>query len=287
MKHILVASDFSVASVTSFNYAIYMAQLSGAKLSILHAGQQTTTQPNDTTDNATPLLIDLIATISPDFAQAIEQAHSPETLRGIAFEYIHTNKLDADRLSELVRKNQIDLVVIDARPRRGLQEMMFGNYLEQVLDRVKCCPIMAVSQNATFKPLKNIWYSTVMLTPSETLARLRDFSCRISDTLHVVHVIVEPTRSYPERVKDFRKRVENIFGDYPYTFKEIEDADVETALLDNIKEENIDMMIMIERPKTTFDRMFMNSMTQLMALNSTIPVAVFHELDGDMAVADK
>lgn len=277
MKNILIASDLTVESATSFNYAIYMAHLSSAKLTFLHVSHlPALSKPDNTGDNIVALL-DLIAQSAPDFAKAIEQAQAIDVLEDVKFEYRHTHKLQADKIVELVRKFSFDLLVIDARPRRGLQELVFGNYLEDVMDSVKCCPVMVVSQNAVFRPLKNIWYATVMLAPNATLARLRDYSSLLSDTLHLVHVIVEPTRSYADKVTSFKQRLDTVFANYPYTFKEIEDADVETTLLQNIKDENVDMMIMIERPKSTFDRMFMNSMTQLMALNSTIPITIFHE----------
>lgn len=283
MNNIIVASDLSIESATAFNYAIYMAHLTGAKLTLLHAYHLPALGKLDSSNNNGIALLALIETIAPKLVQVIKQTHAPEILATIQFDYIHTNKLNTDKLLDLIKKQGFELLVIDARPKRGIQEIVFGNYLEEVMDKIKCCPVMAVPQNAQFKPLANVWYATVMLTPNNTLALLRDFSKIITDVFHIVHIIVEPTRSYNERVNTFKERVSSVFGNYQYTFKEIEDADVETALLTNIKEENVDMMIMVERPKTTFDRMFMNSMTEIMALNATVPIIIFHEQNHDVA----
>ncbi len=278
MKNILIASDLSVESVTSFNYAIYMAHLANAKLIVLHAYHLPTLNEADKLDNKATTLLDCMEANYPNFAQIIKKNHSKEVLQNIQFEYLHAHKLQVDKVADIIKKSQIDLMVIDARPKRGIQEIVFGNYLEEVMDKIKSCPVIAVPQNAVFKPLKNIWYATVMLTPVETLVQLRDFTAIFSQKLHLVHVIVEPTRSYAEKVKHFKERVETAFNkQMDYSFKEIEDADVEAALLQNLEQENADMMIMVERPKSAFDRLLMNSMTELMALNATTPIAIFHE----------
>lgn len=102
MKNILIPSDFSVESAVAFNYAVQIAHLTEAKLTLLHAYHVPVFGSVENSGSSLASLLDVTADIaSTAFTEAIKKAHSPEILESLKFEYVHTPKFNVQSIIEL------------------------------------------------------------------------------------------------------------------------------------------------------------------------------------------
>lgn len=280
MKSILIPSNFSVQSAVSFNYAVEIACLSGAKLVLLHAYHIPVLDSIENTGSPIASLLDVTDGIAPEaFTEAVKKAHAPEVLESIEFEYVYTPKLNAESIIDLHKKRHFDLIISESRPQNKLYDLIFGNYTDELIDGIKNIPLMIIPFVANFKNIKNILYLTAMLAPNETLVSMRNFVSMCHAKIDFLHVKEEQTRSYPQKAAAFKERATQVFEPIRFNFIEMENSNIEDTIFDfiNTHQPQPDLIAMVERPKKNFDRLFINSLTKTMALRAPIPVVIFHE----------
>lgn len=141
-RSILLATDFSVASLQALPYATFLARKYDSTLYLAHI-----VSPG--MHGAIP---EEMLSISMDAAakEAEQQMHSlegSEKLRGIS----HKTLLGSGDISEYilnaVREHHIGLVILGTHGRTGIKRLMLGSVAEEIF-RVAPCPVLTVGANA-------------------------------------------------------------------------------------------------------------------------------------------
>jgi len=138
LNRLLLATDFSAASDTAFEYATLIAKQYRARMYVVHVIDR---EPFD--------LIAPEATASM-LKQAHEQAREKIvdmlTTQGLPFEQYHivvTEGVVADALIDVMRDNQIDLAVVGTHGRRAFKKLLLGSIAEEVF-RMAPCAVLTV-----------------------------------------------------------------------------------------------------------------------------------------------
>ncbi|MHB1959613.1 MAG: universal stress protein [Acidobacteriaceae bacterium] len=189
-KKLLVATDFSRASIAALSYAESLTNLYGKELLLTYvASAGNATSPE-------PLGVFAVPEIGRAMAEDLEQFASRLRRRGIDTRAILTEGPVADALEQLVQKEKPDLLVIGTHGARGLERLILGSTAEAILRRVSC-PVLTVGPacgNITQKnlALQTIVYATVLRHPSETALR---YAASLARAMHahvqLVHAIDE------------------------------------------------------------------------------------------------
>lgn len=282
MKHILLPTDFSSKASTAFNYAIHIAQQTGAWLTIFHAHHVPIMQH----ENRQYPLLTLLETLEhlPDtaeFLQAIQNTHPLDILEQVKIHYLLTDAIDNEAIFQLLNDKKytgnFDLLLINVKEENVWTEWFGGSELQKLLQHQLSCPVLAIPELATYHPIQKIAYATALQAPISTLKQLQNMGRLLNATIKFVHVITEKTRSYDTKLQAFTQRVQQVFEDKTFKIIELKDRHVEEALTKYIEEQAINMLSLIERPKSIFDRLFLNSITQDMAHEATVPILILFD----------
>ena len=159
IKNILFPTDFSEAAASALPYVRALAKWFDAKVVIAHSAPGLTAL-------ALPM-----QPIPPEMDLEWESA------QGKMKEFIHTNPLPGlhaeavvcrgemgNSVADLVKRHQIDLVVVGTRGREGMRKVILGSGAERIFRRAGC-PVLTVGPNVTrteaeFESWKNILFAT-------------------------------------------------------------------------------------------------------------------------------
>ena len=217
LRNILFATDFSPCSEAALPYAIGLCRRYDGVLNIVSV------VPAEICDNAQP----------PDpfyFRHSAENKMAKlvtsELFQGIKHqELVKEGEGEVSQvLSELMRRLEIDLVVLGTHGRGGMKKVLFGSVAEEVVDSSPC-PVLTVGPHAPSKAipelkLARILYATDLLPGS---AKALAYALWLAEHEHahltLLHILKMPTDvplEYPEAEKDIlMKRLQQLLSPEP------------------------------------------------------------------------
>jgi len=142
LKSVLMATDFSPASVKPLHHSLAIARHHGAKLYIAHV------VPPVPYLMAGPEAPELgCEGASQDMQQRQHDLLHGGSLDGLDHEFIIRRGRVWEELQAIIVQKQIDLVVVGTHGRRGLEKLLLGSVAEQVF-RDASCPVLTVGPHS-------------------------------------------------------------------------------------------------------------------------------------------
>jgi len=138
LHRILVPVDFSDCSIEALEYAAWLAQRSGASLSLLHV-LEPVSYGLDFTLSHEPKREDMRARVTQRLAGLVEALAGA----AIAADSHVRGGLPADSILDSAKTLPADVIVMGTHGRRGLSHMLSGSVTEAVL-RQSRCPVLTV-----------------------------------------------------------------------------------------------------------------------------------------------
>ena len=166
-RNILYATDFSPMAEVAASYATEVARRYGSKVFAVHI------RPLDSYGMAPPESWTALKEASE--YQAKEQAaHLNRLFQGVEHQAIVEEGAVWDALSDLIAKQNIDLVVMGTHGRQGLGKILLGSITESVLRRAPC-PVLTIGPYVEVDPeratqMKRILFATDFSPASQAAA---------------------------------------------------------------------------------------------------------------------
>ena len=138
IRSILVPIDFSPASEKALAYAVPLAKLCGAKLTLLHV-----LEPVATPDFAAfPLALDNEREARASRVQ-LERVAKDLKIHSVAEKFLVRNGRAYNEITSAARTLKADLIVISTHGRTGLKHVLMGSTAERVVQHAPC-PVLVV-----------------------------------------------------------------------------------------------------------------------------------------------
>jgi nucleotide-binding universal stress UspA family protein len=139
IRHILVAHDFEEISDVALDYALGLARMAGARVTVLHVYEIPSVSGPEVLVLATDWLKQ-IGTLAKDKLDKI-----------VARVREDSPPLDADvregsvwrEVDAFARERKVDLIVVGSHSRRGLRRALLGSVAEKIV-RTATCPVLVV-----------------------------------------------------------------------------------------------------------------------------------------------
>jgi nucleotide-binding universal stress UspA family protein len=138
-KHILVPTDFSPSSEAAIDAAIDLAQRFDAKVTLVHVWQL----PIYPYMEAMMNIAALTSEVERGAAEALEKQAQQVRGRFPSVQSVLQMGLPWQAILELVKAQQVDLVVMGTNGRRGFEHLMLGSVAEKVV-RLSPVPVLTV-----------------------------------------------------------------------------------------------------------------------------------------------
>jgi len=133
LNRILVATDFSAASDTAFEYAASIAIRYDAQIHVVHVIDS---GPFDVI--ASESKSSTLAQVEEEARQKIECMLTARQIPAEQYHIVVTEGIVPDALYDIIRKQQIDLAVLGTHGRRAFKKLLMGSVDEEVFRTAPC-----------------------------------------------------------------------------------------------------------------------------------------------------
>lgn len=275
---ILFTTDFSNASENAFVYALKLADKLKASITVVHVyeilqfhtwveGSMNMREVNETITMG-------------EFERFKEEI---ELLKRIAKE----NQLDTIEVNYSLKESdyvvdaliteaedaQVDLIVMGTSGATGLKEIFFGSVASKVMERASC-PVFVVPDTANYRGIEKVGL-TLEYKPGELelIEKALSIARRLGGRLHCLHVDVYD----PEKMKVKVLEYKEAFRHEPdISFHTHYELDVEKGILEFMKFNLIDIVVMQVHHRSMLKEMFSYSIAKRIAYHSDIPLLALH-----------
>ena len=282
-KSILLATDFSEASQKALEYGAALARRHDGQLSVVHVAAQA----------SAPLL--------PALSQELQYAHSRRALDTLARQpalqqtrhqlFLRSGPV-CEALSQLIREQDVDLLVLSTHGRGGLKKLVLGSVAEEML-RLAPCPVMTVGPASVLPSLATGEFHSILFAtdfgPASTKALpyalfLAEDSGAELILLHMAHTILSVPGELGATFYD-----EHLSAQYEAETRRTSQAQLEKLLPADVKARCVPryvidfgappLGILSEAEKHNADLIVMGAHPALFAKAAArLPWAVIHEL---------
>lgn len=268
MKKILVPTDFSAPADHALDYALAIANQTGASITLLHAYKIYSTAG---------MFVSIESYMQddagPDLSKRLKQIE-PQLRNGARVEARSVNGEPIVAIADVAEAGNYDLIVMGTKGAGGLKEVFVGSITHGVI-RATQKAVLAIPEGARFNPIKTI----VMAVDSE----------RISSSA-VTSALVNLSRAFQAKIKIFHKDT----GETDHGI----DASIDRALelvehsfhyeLDNsgntiksidqfVADTEADMLCLVRRKRNIMDEIFHSSITTKEAFHSVVPLLILRD----------
>ena len=275
MKKILFPTDFSETANNAFLYALNLAKSIDAQVYVLHVYEL----PMITGSLSAGLIQNVYETVElgsfenfKDNIPQLRQIAADNELSDIPLKFILEEGNFLYILRETIEEESVDFVVMGTNGNSGFERFLFGSNTINTITSMKI-PILSVPQELSFKGFKNIGFTTIFdQKDKDALKNLIEIANRHQAKIHCMHVSKDG-KFNQQVLEDWKDQ----FANDPVVFEIYNDADPTNAVLDFIKEKQIDLLTVVSRNKGFFDNIFSPGFTKRIANKNITPLFVFHE----------
>ena len=275
MKKLLIPTDFSNGAYKAIEYGIALANEYKSEIIICHAFELPAQGIN--------VLIDISAELqknAQDDLNKLERKINDSGLgKGIHIEYLALLGDLNEVINTIGRQKNIDLVLMGTKGESDLASKLFGT---NTVSAIKNCtlPLLVIPSGAVYKPIKNIAFAIDYLKPAKdnVLDLLKDLALNYNSKVSMLNVHTDgEIGEFIASVKDMQKwysdHLEGVNLDYVF----VENYLIENGVFEFIFHNPTDMLTMITKKHSFFDKIFRKSISEELALHTGIPLLTLHE----------
>jgi len=281
INNIIVAVDFSVTSRDSYRYAKLLAQSLNATLTVVNV-RENVVMVSDVNIVPFPMTTDseLLKQIQEFVMEENEYLNISTTINEIKAKILTGNV--TDELIDLSRDNSVDLIVMGTTGLSDVLTKIFGSISVRV-SNLAYCPVLLIPRDVKWKPIEQIMYASNYDSLSPAMVQeISDFAISTNAVLHFVNVRnFDP--QFETKQKDFNWDELLISRDprFYYEKRTVYGNDTVKELITYSVNKNIDMMCFVSSHRNFWQNLVHKSITENMAIDSTIPIMVLHVDDSE------
>jgi len=190
-----------------------------------------------------------------------------------SYEVVSSFNTLTDEIKELVDKKDIDLVVMGTQGASGAKEVFLGSNTVFAI-RKAAAPIMAIPEKVKYHPVRNILFPSDYLTryKPEDLQPILEMARIHQARFTLLHVNEEEGLSATQ--KDHKAHLERHLEELEYETVELDGQLMPDAVLRYIEEHPVDLLVMMNRRHSFFERLLLRQNIDQIGFHVQIPFAV-------------
>lgn len=272
MKTILVPTDFSKCAANAFRYALEIAARTGAEIVALHV-----VFPNEGVENnvySAFWIDEYYKQRERDLRNWSRRLARKDAYKNVTIRSQCTIGFPAASVSDAVKKEKADMVVMGTTGATGLRGVFLGSVASSVIARTKI-PVLVVPQKASYaEQAKAVFATDFKLRASDaTLNVLRGLPQLANGILHVVHVADQPGATDKSHETAFSQKIGNLNHDFHY----LHDRDIPQAVMNFAESTDANLLIAVAHEHSLMHKLFFDSMTRKLAQRVNIPMLALHD----------
>ena len=273
MKTILIATDFSAASLNAARFIAELSRFTDTDRIILYHSYQT----------ESPEIILLTDVLAPDDSELLKlkerATQGLEDLRatlgldirnGIKIDIRTDERSLTHAVKEIAELEKVDLVVM-------AMKKVIGRHIFQMMKECERT-LLIIPSTAVFKGLNRIMLACDLDRIAERLpvARLKGLLKNTSSKLFVVNVEHNGAKDAADIIKeeaDLHQLLDDVNPEYYYPVSKNKPE----ALIRFAEGHQIDLVITVHKKRGLLEELFHNSLTKRLAIQTDIPLLILHK----------
>jgi len=274
ISNILVPTDFSPCSKNALKIAVSLAKSMGAKLHLINA-IHVPTPHLDLGGQALiePILENYEADIEKKFLELTMEIPGLSEVKHDHKSYV---SFTIDAIYTAIETRKIDLIIMGTKGSHDKLEKMLGGVSSEVI-RISEIPVLVVPEDVTsFNPKRIAFAADFQKIDSiGKLDFLKQIALMFDAEIVVVNVTEDDKFPFSRLVESFR--VDKFFGTIKHRFETVKNSSVKDGLFEFAAANSVDMIAMMPRKHTLFEKIFKSSATKQVAMDVKMPLLTFHE----------
>jgi nucleotide-binding universal stress UspA family protein len=275
MKHILLPTDFSKNAYNAISYAVQLYKDVVCKFYILHSDVPVSSGAEDLVDSYSILTL-----------QEKQKETAEEKLKEIenrlkkkynninhTFITIASFNLLISEIKEVIKENNIDLVIMGTKGATGAKELFIGTNTMQIIKKIKC-PVIAIPSEFKYEKPKDILFPTnyEVSKSNKYLALIKKICEEHNSRLHILNVYLDiPLKEKQEQTEAF---LDIYFKDISHIFHSPESQDLIEAIENFETANKVNFLIMIQNHHNFFENLLFKPVVNQMVYHTNIPFLV-------------
>ena len=280
MRAILFPTDFSELAQNAFIYAIHLAKSINAKLYVLHTYEAPVLS---STHAGRPESLD-IAYQNIEFGRFDHFKKYTPSLKEIAEEhgfdisqmiFLFEEGNLANTIKRITEMERIHLIVMGTHGQSGFLGRAVGSNTVNVIKKV-ITPVLAVPPHAKFNGISRVAFSLLYREQDKKpLQEALIMAGEVDAYTECIHVLDNDDTA---EVRSLTDMWQTEFSRYNVEFKNLEKVEgVANTITHYVLDNNFDMLAVIKRNRSYFNRLFNASISDNLTFHSKIPIIIYHE----------
>jgi nucleotide-binding universal stress UspA family protein len=270
MKTILLPTDFSAPAIQAAKYAAALASQNRDKLLLVHVQAPETAGAPD----------GVLVSLPPDprlevyYQQKLrELAQQLQLDYGFLFqpETICAVGNLPEQLNEIIRREQVDLVVMGTKGAHQFLEKLIGTntagFIKQAI-----CPVLIIPESAGYAGIKTIAYASDFDTGQAVyLQQLLAFAQPYTPTIYILNVVdVDKMGSVPDI--NILQQIQKKYPDINLSIAQTKEDDVVTGIRQFVQDNQVDILAVSVQIRPFQEEIFHHSITRQLAFGAPVPL---------------
>ena len=194
------------------------------------------------------------------------------------FKTISNFNIPLEAIKNIVEKKDIEMIVMGTKGITNSKHLVYGSTAIYVMEKVRNCPVIVVPKKAKQNLPKEIVFPTSYKThyKRRELNYLIEIAKKCEAKIAVLHILEEENLN--ENQKEKKQMLKEIFEDVTYSFHELSNNSIESAINIFVESRDSDMVAFINKKHALFGSILRQPLVKEMGFNSKVPVLVMHDL---------
>lgn len=183
-----------------------------------------------------------------------------------------------DCISNFVSKNKIDLIIMGTKGETDSSNVLFGSVATHVMNNVKC-PVLIIPKGSRAYNISEVLFATDYHYTNDTLKFLSPFMALMQEYEPFIHIVsIKPDQVEQNHSRNVEEtKLKEIMKNFKTSYHYIESPDTENELFHFAEKNHCDLIVMVTKHYSLWERIFHRSLTKQIAMHSEIPILVLHE----------
>jgi len=274
MKSILIPTDFSENSLNAVKYALAFFKDTPCDFYLLHV---TLLAPSGIVSPSRINIKFVLKQAKTNLKKLLKKIDQLPPNPKHKFYTLNNYDYFIDAVRGQVDEKDIDLIVMGTKGATGLKKVMMGSNTGDLITRVKC-PVLIVPENAAFINIQEIAFPTDynMFYPTKILNTILEVTKMHDSAVRIVH-ITNKDEEFTDFQKENKEFLNNFFTDEKHSFHKLTNKKIQDGVQCFVESRNIDMIIMIAKNLTLFQRILFRPTVEEISYHTDVPFLVLHE----------
>jgi nucleotide-binding universal stress UspA family protein len=275
MKRILVPTDFSKCADRAIDFAVQSAKMVPIEIILLHSFEVKDNMYFDYMGVNREFNVSMLNDAKEKLAAL--KKNIEETDGVVVDTFISTNSL-YDAITRSVKEKKMDMVVMGTLGASGIKEKLWGSRTAAIIGRSDI-PVMVIPIEYEWKKPQNILLATNRF---EKEPAILDYLFELAGLyMSRVQVAVFTGESddkaitflnHDHKISEYEEYLTDMYNEETLTSAHLTGEDFETTLQNFIRENDIDILVMVTYQNTFWNRIFNPSKTKRMSYHTNIPL---------------